>query len=409
MSFELMIARRYLRAKRRINLITIISAISVLGITIGVGVLISVLSVFNGFNTIVKDLLIGFDPHLRITPVEETTFTPDSILTMVASHPHVVAAAPFISGRSAIIHEDGLRVVEIRGLRPEDIHTAIGLGDNIVAGTFTGNNGEPEDPLVLGTLLNYSLRTATRDTIALLSQAGLEQSLTQMAQPKIIKSVITGLFETNNKDYDSRYAYTTLETARKVFAVPEGQAMGVEIRVDDLELAPQIQKELAASLGNHFRVETWQDLHRDLFGVMELERWAAFTILLLIIIVAVFNVLGSLTMTVIEKQRDIGILKTMGASDRSITRIFIFEGALIGIIGTVAGLTLGLLFCWLQSEFGLLELDRSNYIIPAMPVVVKATDVLLVCAVSLLLAVVAAIYPARRAAHMLPADAVRWE
>jgi lipoprotein-releasing system permease protein len=162
-------------------------------------------------------------------------------------------------------------------------------------------------------------------------------------------------------------------------------------------------------LGTRYRIETWQDLHRDLFAVMELERWAAFIILSLIIVVAVFNVLGSLAMTVIEKQRDIGILKTMGASDKSIQRIFILEGGLIGIIGTVAGTIIGITLVLVQQHYGIFKLDSTVYIIPALPVQLRITDLIIVCGTSLLMSFGAAIYPSRRAARVLPADAVRWE
>ncbi len=393
---------------RRVSLVSIISVISLLGIKVGVGALICVLSVFNGFNGIVRSLLVGFDPHIRITPITEMTMPADSLLSIVRTIPEVQAAAPYISGRSAIIHEEGLKVIQIRGMRKEDITTAIGLGNRIVSGSFAHPTPGLPQPMVLGTMLGYSLHATIGDTMSLLSQSGLEESLTQLAQPKLVRAVVTGTFESSNKEYDAYYAYTDLETAREIFGVAEG-AMGIEIRLKDLESAARVRQQLAAMLGPAYRVETWQDLHRDLFAVMELERWAAFIILSLIIIVAVFNILGSLTMTVIEKRRDIGILKTMGASDRSIMRTYIYEGALIGVVGTVAGLVMGLLVCMLQMEYGIFKLDNAVYIIPALPVEIRMADVIIVSMTALFLSLSAALYPALRAARLLPADAVRWE
>jgi lipoprotein-releasing system permease protein len=408
MSFESFIARRYLRAKRKVSLITIIAAISVCGIAIGVAALVCVLSVFNGFNGIVKSLLVGFDPHLRITPIEGTIAQPDSLLAVVKKQPEVIAAAPFVSGRSAIIHEQGLKVIQIRGMRHEDITTAVGLGERIINGSLPAPNDRIPHPIVLGTLLAYQLHSSIGDTISLLSQSGLEESLTQLVQPNIVPCVVTGVFESSNKEYDNYYAYTDLETARDLFALETGVA-GIEIRLRDLERAEELAVSMRPLLGPRYRIETWQDLHRDLFAVMELERWAAFIILSLIIVVAVFNVLGSLAMTVIEKQRDIGILKTMGASDKSIQRIFILEGGLIGIIGTVAGTLIGIALVLVQQEYGIFKLDSAVYIIPALPVQLRISDLLIICGTALIMSFGAAIYPSRRAARVLPAEAVRWE
>ncbi len=393
---------------RRVSLVTIISVLSVLGIKVGVGALICVLSVFNGFNGIVRGLLVGFDPHIRITPVTSTTLTPDSVLPQLRSRPDVAAAAPYISGRSVILHQKGVKAIQIRGMRKEDINTAIGLGSKIYNGSFDAPTPRRPHPMVLGSMLAYSLRAAINDTITVLSQTGLEESLTQLAQPIMVQCVMTGTFESANKEYDAFYAYTDLATAREIFGVAEG-AMGVEVRLKHMERANEVRDELARSLGPAYRVESWQDLHRDLFAVMELERWAAFIILSLIIIVAVFNVLGSLTMTVIEKRRDIGILKTMGASDRMILRTYLVEGGMIGVVGTIAGVVIGVTICLVQIHFGIFELNNAVYIIPQLPVELRVVDVAVISATAMLLALGAALYPAFRAARVLPAEAVRWE
>lgn len=395
------------RQQRRTDFITVISGISILGIKVGVAALICVLAVFNGFNALVTDLLVGFDPHLRIQPTTAPTFDPDPILELLQQYPEITAAAPFVSGRSAVLREGGLRVIQVRGMRAEDISSAIGLRESIIHGEFAEPSAEARHPIVLGYLLSYGMHASIGDTLSLLSQAGLEESLTQLAEPALVQSTVTGVFETANKEYDNYYAYTDLQTARELFDLPEG-AMGIEVRLDDLESAPQVRAALLERLPD-VRIETWQDLHRDLFAVMELERWAAFVILSLIIVVAVFNVLGSLTMTVIKKRRDIGILKTMGASDAFIQRLFLRAGVLVGVIGTISGLIWGVGLALLQKEFGFFSLDSSVYIIPALPVEVRAFDLIVICSTSLLLSALAALYPARRAAALLPSDAVRWE
>lgn len=394
MSFELTVARRYLRAKRRIGLISIISIISICGIAIGVAALIVVLSVFNGFNSFAVEQIVGFDPHLRILPADARTMNADSLIATL-NVPGAVEAQPFISGRSAIMHDGVTQVADVRGTEESRV-TPLSPGDDAGEGS-----------VALGSVLANRLRAGTGDTVSFISRQGLELALSQVAQPNTLTARVAGTFSIN-QEYDEHVAFVDLNTARQLFDLPEGE-MGVEIRLGDFREAERMAPELARRLGPSYRIKTWQDLHRDLYGAMELERWAAFAILMLIIIVAVFNVLGSLTMTVIEKRRDIGVMKAMGASDNGIMRIFLYEGAMIGIIGTAIGLILGIGLCVLQSSFGLFKLDTNSYLLPALPIEMRLMDVLLVSLTALILALGAALYPARRAARTNPADAVRWE
>lgn len=379
-----------------------------LGITIGTAALICVLSVFNGFNGVVRGLLVGFDPHLRITSLDSGVIqNPQEVLRVLKANPEVTGAGAFITGRSAIIHNKGLRVIQIRGMSKADIGSAVGLQKKIISGEFQEPPPEQQvRSIVLGNILAYTMNASSGDTIALLSQSGVEEAMTAIGQPSIVRCVISGIYESANKDYDQYVAYTDMTTARALFNMKAG-AMGVEARVSDLNRAIQVRDQLAARLGPAYRIETWQDLHRDLFAVMELERWAAFIILSLIILVAAFSVFGSLTMTVIEKHRDIGIMKTMGAGDRAVMRIFMLEGLLVGVIGSIAGSCIGVGLCLLQMKYGFLGLDNNFYIIPAVPVEVRWTDVALVALTALTLSSLAAVYPARRAARLQPAQAVR--
>ncbi len=184
---------------------------------------------------------------------------------------------------------------------------------------------------------------------------------------------------------------------------------GVEVRLRSIEESEAVQKKLTPILGDGFRVSTWYDLHRDLYSVMRIERWTAYIILCLIVGVATFNVLGSLTMGVVEKRRDIGILKALGATRRSIILVFMFEGILVGVVGTILGVTLGLGVCYLQMHYALFPLDPTVYIIPAIPVEVRWTDFVAVGLASMILCTLASLYPARRAAMLLPVEAIRWE
>ena len=227
-------------------------------------------------------------------------------------------------------------------------------------------------------------------------------------QPLMRKCVVTAIFDSNNKDYDTRYAFISLESARLLFQ-HRGTYSGIEMRLHSLDDADEVKENFRHQWGDRYRVSTWYDLHRDLYSVMKIERWSAYIILCLIVGVASFNVLGSLTMGVIEKNRDIGVLKALGATGTSITRIFMFEGILVGSLGTLAGLLIGLLVCYLQTRYSLFPLDPTVYIIPAIPVELRWVDFVAVVLASMTLSTLASLYPARRAARLLPIDAIRWE
>ncbi|MBL0333738.1 MAG: FtsX-like permease family protein [Chlorobiota bacterium] len=412
LGFESFVARRYLRVKRKINLITIISVISTVGITIGVAALICVLSVFNGFNGVVRNLLVKFDPHIRITysnkEINKLNFNEDSLTNIIFKNPQVKAVSSFADGRSAIITKNGLKIVQIHGVNKKDLINTIGLNEFITQGEFKDFKEGELPTIVIGGGLIYDLNVHRGDTISILSQNGLEESLLQSITPEIIRCVISGIFVSNNKDYDSYIAFVNLKTAKELFGRTVSNT-GLQLRIKDFKESRKVADELKNSLSKDLVIETWEDLHKELFSVMELERWIAYFILLIIIIVAVFNILGSLTMTVIEKQRDIGILKTMGLNDKSILNIFLIQGSLIGVSGSILGVILGILICLAQVKYGLFKLDNSIYIIPSIPVELRFWDIFVITFSSLFLAITATIYPAKRASKIKPAEAIRWE
>jgi lipoprotein-releasing system permease protein len=223
-----------------------------------------------------------------------------------------------------------------------------------------------------------------------------------------MKFRITGIFESNNKDYDAGYAYISAAAAQKLFNLP-GTYSGIDIRLDDFNGAEEAKAALVRELPADMTVSTWYDLHQSLYSVMKMERWSAYVLLCLIVLVATFNMLGSLTMAVIEKRRDIGVLKAMGMTPGGIVRIFMVEGLLIGVIGTALGIVIGLGVLLLQVRYQIFPLDPTVYIIPAIPVEIRWTDFLAITAASVGLSFVAAYYPARRAAATLPTEVLRWE
>jgi lipoprotein-releasing system permease protein len=409
MGFERFIARRYVRSKRQMRFINIIMLVSVIGITVGVAALVIVLSVFNGFNSVVTKVLVGFDPHIRVEPAHGShMIASDSLMRVITGDLRVVAAAPYISNKALLVAGRMNRVVLVKGVDESLVGAVSGVKQRTVLGAFAFHDTPEKAGVVVGLGLADRLGTTVGSDMTILSPVGVDAMVVQLGQPVMRECSVVGIYDSNNKDYDAHYAYVSLATARALFAMGDAVS-GVEMRLQNIDDADRVKDELKRTLGPEYRVLTWYDLHRDLYSVMKIERWTAYIILCLIVGVATFNVLGSLMMGVIEKRRDIGVLKALGATSRSIMRVFMFEGILVGTVGTVLGAVIGLVVCYLQIQFQLFPLDPTVYIIPAIPVEVRWSDFLAVALASMLLSILASLYPARRAAGLMPVQAIRWE
>ena len=389
--------------------INIIMLVSVVGITVGVAALIVVLSVFNGFNGVVTQVLVGFDPHIRIEPAKGKSMqVTDSLTNFLMRDDRIAAMAPYIANKALLMTPRVNRVVLVKGVVDSLAGRVSGVAQRTILGRFLLNDSSGLPGIVLGLTLADRLETPLGSEITVVSPVGADAMMTQFSEPLMKTCRVVGIYESNNKDYDAHYAYVSLNTARALFQFPRSVS-GVEMRLHNIEDADAVQRSLQAELGGGYQVSTWYDLHKDLYSVMKIERWTAYIILCLIVGVATFNVLGSLTMGVIEKRRDIGVLKALGATRSSITRLFMFEGILVGLIGTIMGAIIGLVVCYLQIRFHFFPLDPTVYIIPAIPVEVRWTDFVAVSMASMLLSTLASLYPARRAARLLPVEAIRWE
>jgi lipoprotein-releasing system permease protein len=409
MYLERFIAARLVRSKRQIRFINIIMLVSIIGITVGVAALIVVLSVFNGFNSVVTKVLVGFDPHLRIEAASGPRLgSTDSVLAVTLGDDRVVAAAPFIAGKALLVANRMHKVVMVKGVVDSTIDGVSGVKQRTVLGAFAFHDGPGQSGIILGQTLADRLGTMVDAPLAILSPVGVDAMMVQLSEPIIRQCSVRGIYDSNNKDYDAHYAFVSLETARDIFQMDDA-VTGIDIRLRSIEESNSVRDDLQRQLGSGYRVSTWFDLHRDLYSVMQIERWTAYIILCLIVGVASFNVLGSLTMGVIEKRRDIGVLKALGATRSSILRIFMVEGLLVGTLGTVLGSVIGLVVCYLQIEYQLFPLDPTVYIIPAIPVEVRWTDFIAVAGASMLLSFLASLYPARRASNLTPVQAIRWE
>lgn len=406
MRFPLFIARRYVFSKHSLNFITIITSISIVGIAIGVAALIIVMSVFNGFRELQEKFLIGFDPHVRLSAAEGTWITSaDSIRNAIIAMPNVAAASSVLSGKVVAIRDKSVQAFVLEGVNSNDIGSVSGIRNTVVTGRFdiAPHNGLAH--VLLGIGLADKLRVFPGDTLALVAPPAIETAIAQSSLPPITKALVTGLFQTNVKEYDAFQAYTSIETARLLFETPSDAALYIDIRSTDITRAETIRNYLAERFPS-LRAETWYDLHRDLYNVMRFERMAAFVVLTLIILIAVFNVFASLTMTVTEKRSEIGVLRAMGAPASMVMRIFFGESLIIGVVGTFLGIVLGVGLSLGQQHFGWFALDTARYIVPALPMSLQFTDVLFVSLVALVLAPLAGIYPAQKAARVRAAQAL---
>jgi lipoprotein-releasing system permease protein len=406
---ELFIARRYLLAKRSIRFVNAISIVSAIGIAVGVAALLIALSVFNGFSGIVTSVLVSFDPHVRVEKsggMQQEDI--DHVRSLCAQQSGVIGLSPFISGKAMLVANAFNRVVYVRGVDPDSVGRSTGLREKMLFGdlSFVDSSGVPG--IAIGLTLADRLAAVVGSTVTVISPYGLGSSLSGLSAPESFAFRVTGIFDSRNKDYDAGFAYIALPDAQRLFHM-DGRYHGVEMRLENIDRSEGVKERLLERLPAGYSVSTWHDLHRSLYSVMNIERWAAYVLLSLIVLVASFNMLGSLTMGVLEKRRDIGVLQTMGMTRNGIVRIFLAEGMLIGVVGTLSGIVAGLVVLFLQIEYQLFPLDTTIYIIPAIPVDIRTSDFLLVSVSSLGLSFVASYLPARRAAALLPADVIRWE
>jgi len=406
LGFERFIAKRYLLSKKKVQFITIITFISIIGVTVGVAALISVLSVFNGFNKYQFDILTGFDPHIRIDPDSGNSMTDfQGVLNKTGNISNIKAIAPFTMNKGIISSKKNSVVAFIKGVDESKIEGLSDIKEKTFLGDFEFKDSDETGGIILGGSLAMRLDVKLRDTISVMSPVGMERALTQIVTPKTMKFVIRGLYDSQNKEYNRYYSYISMPKSQSLFEMGKN-VTGVEMRLDDISSSDAVKDDLEKSLGNGYKVSTWYNLHEELYSVMKLERKSAFIILSLIIAVATLSIVGSLTMTVIEKRRDIGILKAMGTQNSSIVKIFMFEGVLIGIYGTVFGCLLGFAVCMAQIKLKMFPLDSNIYSIDALPIDLRYADFIYVSLCAMFLAVTASLYPALRAAKEEPIDAI---
>ena len=284
-----------------------------------------------------------------------------------------------------------------------------GIKESILFGKGELNENDETPGIIIGLRLADQLQVLVDDTITIVSPAGIEKIITQFGMPNTQKFVVRGIFSSQNNDYDEGLAFTYLDEAQYLLGYGKSY-QGFEIKLNNADNSFKAKDYLSSKLDeNVFEINTWYDFHRELYSVMQIERWVAYILLSLIIAVATFNILGSLSMSVIEKKRDIGILRSMGSKEKSILKIFMYEGLMIGLIGTGLGVLLGYLICLLQIKYNIYPLDPTQYKIDSLPLELRISDFFVITGVSLFLSLVASLIPAKRASKVDALQAIKWE
>ena len=410
---ELFVGLRYTRAKRRNHFISFISLSSMMGIALGVTALITVLSVMNGFEKEVRERILDMVSHLTVTDFDGRLKNWPEVLKTTKTHKNVIAAAPYIEAQGMLINGPSVNGTLIRGVLPKQEPAVSNVFDKMKSGRFTdlkaGKFG-----VILGQDLARILGVHVGDKVTMVTPS-VNVTPAGVA-PRLKRFTVVGIFYLGMYEYDSTMAIIHINDAQRLFRM-KGKVTGVRAKLNDLFAAPLTREELQDNTLSEYWVRDWSSYHANWFRAVKIEKRMIFLLLLLIVAVAAFNIVSTLVMVVTDKQSDIAILRTLGASPRSIMGIFMVQGAIIGFIGTVIGtvggvslaLNLDTVVPFLEGIFGIRILDPAVYYISVLPSDLHWDDVWTICSISLVLGLVATIYPAWRASKTQPAEALRYE
>lgn len=421
MTWELFVGLRYLRARRRRSFMSMISALSLAGVTIGVATLLIVLAVMTGFEHDLREKILGFNPHVTVVSYSGAFEDWRDVLAKTRKVPGVRAASPVVYGQAMVGIGRVVSGVVVRGVEPHKKEAAVDIGATMVAGSFEAlgdkhtvpraeedGGGTVELPgIVVGEELARQLAIAPGDVLSVISPAASPGPAGMI--PRVKRFVLVGVFDSGMFDYDTTLTYMALPDAQQFFELGD-TVSGIEVQVGDLYAAREAARAVEKAVGGFpYRARDWMEVNRNLFSALKLEKVVYGIVLCLIVVVAAFNILASLTMVVREKRRDIAVLKSMGASARSIGRIFILNGAVIGVAGTLLGTLLGLGGCWILSTYQFVELPKDVFLVTTLPVRMEPLNFVVVGLVAIVICLVAALSPARRAASLVPVEVIRYE
>jgi lipoprotein-releasing system permease protein len=418
MKFELFVALRYLKAKRKQTMVSVISAISALGITAGVMALVIALALSTGFREVIQEKIVGATSHVNLVRVDRTAIRGCSdLLGKLSQIPHVTGTAPaifnpvFVASRMS---NQGAMLKGVDPVRERDVsdffsHVIEGDPDALQKTTQPLDPDAPRPPenIIIGKEMAKAMGARIGDTVRVVYPMGTLTPLGMTVSEKTFR--VAAVFESGLWDYDSNWIYAAMPAAQRLFSLPRDSCSVLQFKTDDMEEAEAVADSIRAAAGPGVTTYTWIELNRPLFSALKLEKLALFLTISLIVFVASLNIVTTLIMMVLEKQRDIAILTAMGATSRLIMTVFMLQGVIIGVIGTLLGALLGTAACWILDTYKLIQLQAEIYSIPYVPFHVRGLDVLLVSGTSILISFLATLYPARSASQLNPVEVLRYE
>ena len=410
MSFTWFMSMRYLRAREKQAFISLINLLATAGIAVGVMALIIVIAVVTGFESEMQKRMLGIESHVWVMRYGESITDFEATIKKIESVQGVQSASPFISTQVMLRSAHGVTGSMLKAYDPSHASPPIfvddgsSLSQSLVAAIANESEGKAPG-LIIGRVTAEKLAVGQGDPIYLIAPLGKGGKANQM--PMVMRFRVAGIFEIGMNEYDGFFSFVRLDVVQRLLEMP-GQVNGFEVRVTDIYKAPQIADAIVRHLGFPFLARDWIQLHRNLFSMLKMQKIVMFIILTLIVLVAAFNIASALIMMVMEKTRDIAILKTMGATNRHIRKIFVFKGLVIGMVGTFIGGILGFLLCAILKRFPFIKLSGDVYFLTTLPVQLQASDVLVIGISTILICFMATLYPATSASSLEPVDGIRY-
>ena len=415
MNYELFIGLRYLRARRQETFISLITVISIFGVMLAVMTLNVVMSVMSGFEETLRDRLLGINAHIALVRSGEPLREYEKLLTEMSKEPGVIAATPTIYGQVMMTSGSRVSGVVVRGVDPDRVNAVINIQSYLRQGTLAGLTAQHplqvEDRtvslpgIILGERLANQLGVFPGSPVQVVSPMGSPTAIGMI--PKMRRFMVAGILKTGMSEIDQTLVFMGLNEAQKFFELSDA-VTNIEMRVRDVDRSREIADRIQRRLGFPYFAEDWTRLWPNLFSALQLEKTVYFLVLLLMVLIGAFNIVSTLVMVVMEKKKDIAILRSMGATQQSIRKIFLLKGFLIGVIGTVLGVVLGLLVCGLISQYQF-KLPDGVFLISTVPVRIYLGNFVLVALASFMVCLLASIYPARQAAKLDPVEIIRYE